>query len=1153
VCEEAQEEAQGQKVQRQAEGKVMRIPICLKLATVAVVCCTTGLLNVSLASAAESTAQWTISSVSRPTNFKPGGDKEGDEYVVLVTNTGGSANTEVVGEGGNARTVNIPVTITDELPEGLSLAGGVSAEDELGADNNSRGANFSQNCGVGGEGNFSCTYDGVVPAGDTLIVDIPVKVAASIPDSCHETQLAASALSCVQNVVRVSGGGAPAPATMQTPTMISNVPAGFGLSPGGASTALSSVQAGAHPDITTSVAFNTENLEGQTAGNLKNTITDEPPGFALDLLDTPSCLPAVFLEGKCPVATQVGVTTITVLPVGAQLDPVYNLSPEPGEVGKLGFSVIGFFFYEGDISVRPPGEEGEYGGKVTFYNNTAGIDDIDNVSLTVWGVPSAPIHDPLRCTPGYGGCSWGASSNASPVPFFSNPTSCTGKPLVATFGVTSWQEPERVVGMEGSGPAPMEIGPMLGCDRLGMEPKLTAEATTDKADAASGLDLNVNIPQTYDNAEGLATAALEKQVVTLPEGMTVNPSSGAGLAACTPQQYAQEGEQYVEGQGCPKESKLGEIEITTPLLAEHAKGSVFLAQPAPFGEAGHNPFNSLLALYIVARIPNRGVLVKAPGEVEANPVTGQLVTTFDTSNAAEPGGGLPPLPFSLFTFKFNQGAGAPLVTPNSCGLYTVTSELTPYSDPEGLPLTPPLAPFPISSSFNGGPCPSGGVPPFNPRVVSGTENNVAGSYSPFYLRIVREDGEQELTKFTSVFPPGLTGNLSGVEKCPEANIEAARHKTGAEELEHPSCPAGSEIGHTLVGAGVGSQLAEAPGKIYLAGEYHGSALSVVSITAAKVGPFDLGTVVVRFALSINPITAQVEINGANSDPIPHIIKGIVVHVRDIRAYINRSKFILNPTTCDPSSISETITGAGANPAIPADQMTVGASAPFQAADCANLKFQPTFKVSTSGKTSRTQGASLSVKLTYPANAVGSQANIKSVKVDLPKQLPSRLTTLQKACLATTFEANPASCPADSRVGQAKAITPILPVPLEGPAYFVSYGGAKFPELVIVLQGYGFTIDLHGETFINKAGITSSTFHTIPDEPVGSFELTLPEGPYSALAANGDFCTSKLTMPTAFTAQNGDTIHQSTPISVTNCPKHKTKKAKRKTAKHKKKK
>ena len=361
--------------------------------------------------------------------------------------------------------------------------------------------------------------------------------------------------------------------------------------------------------------------------------------------------------------------------------------------------------------------------------------------------------------------------------------------------------------------------------------------------------------------------------------------------------------------------------------------------------------------------------------------------------------------------------------------------------------------------------------------------------------------------------------------------------TGTEELEHPSCPAASEIGHTLVGAGVGGVLAYTPGKVYLAGPYHGAPLSVVSITSATVGPFDLGTVVIRFALRINPTTAQVEISSAGSDPIPHIIRGIVVHVRDIRVYVNRPNFIINPTSCNQMSIAATITGAGADPTNPADGVPVAVSEHFQAADCANLAFKPSFKVSTSGRTSRKEGASLTAKLTYPSTPLGTEANIAKVAVDLPKQLPSRLKTLQKACPAATFEANPANCPATSVVGRAKAITPILPVPLTGPAYFVSHGGEAFPSLIVVLQGYGITVDLVGTTFINKHGITSSTFNTVPDVPVGSFELTLPEGPYSALASPGNLCAAKkLEMPTAFLAQNGAVIHETTAIKVTGCPK-----------------
>jgi hypothetical protein len=401
--------------------------------------------------------------------------------------------------------------------------------------------------------------------------------------------------------------------------------------------------------------------------------------------------------------------------------------------------------------------------------------------------------------------------------------------------------------------------------------------------------------------------------------------------------------------------------------------------------------------------------------------------------------------------------------------------------------------------------------------------------------LTRTDAEQEISGFSTNLPSGLTGDLSGVPFCSEAAIERARSKTGVQEEAEPSCPASSQIGHTLVGTGVGAVLAYVPGKIYLAGPFHGAPFSIVSITSAVVGPFDLGTVVLRFGLTIDPYTARVSVTPTSSEPIPTILKGIVTHVRDIRVYIDRNKFTLNPTSCNPLSIASTLASS-------LGQIKTVTS-PFQASNCQALAFKPVFKVSTSGKTSRVKGASLKVKLSYPT---GAQANISKVKVDLPKQLPSRLTTLQKACTAAQFNANPAGCPAASVVGHAKAITPLIPVPLEGPAYFVSHGGEQFPDLIMVLQGYGVTIDLVGSTFINKAGITSSTFKTVPDQPVGSFELTLPQGKFSALAANGNLCKAKLVMPTEFAAQNGAVVHQATKMTVTGCPK--AKKAKHKKAK-----
>jgi hypothetical protein len=1046
-----------------------------------------GLFSAS-ASAFESGPQWTVTSVSEPTNFFPGGE---DAYRVAVTNTGGASS-----DGS-------PITITDELPAGLSrAAAGASGVDQLAVadSSDSPGAKFT--CVLS-----SCTYTGAVVPDDTLILTFPVDVSAS-------------AASSVTNVVRVTGGGAP-DAAMATPTTISEAPASFGISPGGATTALSSTQAGAHPDITTSIAFNTVNRQGSLPGDPKDLTDDLPPGFAGDLVDTPSCSAAKFDQSECPVGTQIGVTFVTVvdftrIPVTITA-AVYNLSPNPGEVAKFGFSLgAGDFDIQGNVTVR----SGDYGLRVAFHNTDESPAELDNVSLTVWGVPADPSHDPWRLKHEaftHSETHFGTPSEQSPAPYFTNPTSCE-EPLEARFTVASWQGQEVQTGMP--------FGSIVGCDRLGMEPSLTAEVTSDSPYVPSGFDLATKIPQTYETPGGLATSTLKREVVTLPEGMTLNPSSGAGLQGCSETQYAEEGVQYVQGKGCPNGSKLATVRIVTPSLKEEAVGSVFLATSAPNGEAGRNPFNSLLALYLVARIPDRGVLIKAPGEVSLNQQTGQITTTFDD---------LPPLPFSLATFQFNQGANAPLVTPSTCGSYTVTAALTPYSNPEGVPLQPPIPPFAIFAN-----CPLGGVPPFSPQLRAGTENPNAAAYAPLELRIARNDGEQEITGFASQLPPGLTGNLSGIPFCSEADVALARNRTGAEEEASPSCPAASEIGRSEAGAGVGTLLVQAPGRLYLGGPFEGAPFSVVSITSAHVGPFDLGTVVVHLPLQINPLTAQVSIPAGPADQIPHIIKGVVIHLREIRVFVDRRDFMLNPTNCDPLSFGATVIGSGASFASSADDVPAQTYAPFRVTACQALKFAPKFKVSTSGRTSRAKGASLSVKLIYPTGSLGKDANIKRVKVDLPKQLPSRLTTLQKACRAAQFKSNPAGCPAASLIGHAKAITPILPVPLEGPAYFVSNGGEAFPNLIMVLQGYGVTIDLVGDTFISKAGITSSTFKAVPDQPVTSFELTLPQGKFSALAATGNLCAATLKMPTAFTAQNGMVIHQSTQITVTGCPKHKTK-------------
>jgi hypothetical protein len=913
----------------------------------------------------------------------------------------------------------------------------------------------------------------------------------------------------------------------------------FEIVPGSFHFTPSNDRAGAHADWVTSFDFAHE-AGGATYNDARDIIVNVPTGFVASNTAVPTCTEAQLLAQApvdnpsgllpdCPVASQLGTLSLEISPSNGTPDqlsvPVYNMEVTSyGVIAELGYKTIAFTGLL-QVQVRPQGL-----GLTGTTPDIPPVGEVHNIVFTIWGVPAAHEHDALR------GAICGANGERPAIcrnelgdgpqeahvpekPFLSNPTSCG--PFEASMTADSWEEPLIEAPQDWTS-ATAEVGPITECNRIPFEPSIEAQPSTRSAESPTGLEVSLVVPQQWENPLTLSTANLKDAKVTLPEGMTANPSLAAGLGACTPAQYAAEMSGSLPGEGCPAESKIGSIVIETPLLAETIPGAIYIAKPYD------NPFDSLLALYVVAKDPARGIIVKVAGKIEPNPVTGQLVTTFDDN---------PQQPFSKFTLKFRPGATAPLISPPTCGSYSAQAALTPWSAPEE-PRFLSSQPFAITQGVHEGPCPSGGVPPFKPQVISGTQNNAGGSYSPFYLRILREDGEQELTRFSTTLPPGLTGNLSGIPFCPDASIEAAKGVSGAEEEANPSCPQASEIGHTIVSAGVGSVLAQTPGKVYLAGPYHGVPLSIVSITSAKVGPFDLGTVVIRFALNINPTTAQVEVSANGSDPIPHIIKGIVVHVRDIRVYMDRPNFIINPTNCSPLSITDRIDGAGADFTNPADQVPVSVGTPFEAADCSSLGFKPSFKVSTNGKTSKANGASLSVKLTYPNAPQGTQANITRVKVDLPKQLPSRLTTLQKACTAAQFETNPAGCPAASFIGHARAITPILPVPLEGPAIFVSHGGEAFPSLEVVLQGYGVTIDLVGSTFISKAGITSSTFKTVPDQPVTSFELTLPQGPYSALAANGNLCSSKLAMPTEFLAQNGAKINQSTPIGVTGCPKAK---------------
>ncbi len=766
-------------------------------------------------------------------------------------------------------------------------------------------------------------------------------------------------------------------------------------------------------------------------------------------------------------------------------------------------------------------------------------------------------------------------TSGSGTAFLTMPTGCHG-PLSSTIEAESWEEPgkwaKKSTITHNVAGSPVSL---TGCSKLKFPAEISVAPDSSNASTSSGLAVNVHVPQTAVlNPSGLAESALRDTTVALPEGVAINPAGGDGLEACTSNASAlpegalgSPGDQigykgleelnaeYEPGvkwntftpelasplesgsNFCPNGSKIGTVKIKTPLLEHELEGSVYLATQ------DSNPFESLIAMYIVIEDPYSGSLIKLAGEVTLNPDTGQIVTTFKNT---------PDLPFENLELHFFGGERAPLSTPTRCGTYTATAVFTPW-DGNG-PVTAESS-FNIEHGPHGSPCP-GATLPFNPTVNAGATNIQAGAFSPLTVTVNRKDGEQNLKSLEGKLPPGLSGVLSGIELCPEP------------QANEGLCGENSKVGEATIGVGIGNDpFTVTGGRFYLTGPYNGHGSCTVGEAGcapfgltfevpAKAGPFDLANttnnhppcdcVVVRGKIELNPQTAAITITSnppGSPDSIPTSIEGIPLEIQHVNATTTRGNFQFNPTNCSKMSLTGTV------------QLNEGGtstiSTPFQVTNCAALKFEPKFTVSTSAKTSRTGGASLTAKLAYPNVPQGTDADIAKVKVELPKQLPSRLTTLQKACTAVQFEANPAACPTASKIGYAVVHTPLIPVPLQGPAIFVSHGGEAFPSLTLVLQGYGITIDLVGTTDI-KSGVTSTTFKTVPDQPFSSFELTLPEGPYSALTAPGNLCTAKnLTMPTEFLAQNGAELKQSTKITVTGCPKiKKVKKATHRKKKHK---
>ncbi|MGN6373595.1 MAG: hypothetical protein ACTHM1_11515 [Solirubrobacteraceae bacterium] len=927
-------------------------------------------------------------------------------------------------------------------------------------------------------------------------------------------------------------------------------------------------QAGGHPDsLTTVIEFETENVNtGEAVEPQRKVPTRDPKDILVDLpaglLGNPTATPRCRLVqvvnrstlGKCPASTQVGIAVFH-LNHGEGLEgPIVNVTPEAGQSAEFGFET------NHELTFLATGHVVHNGAGYGLSVDTNGIPmtELTGVETTFWGTPADPSHDPergllcfrinppsepWRCNVGETQTG-GEPSTIPPVPFLTMPADCAADSETATVHADSWQEP----GQFESATVTTSLPGPTGCDLLQFEPEINVKPDTFLADEPVGLGVDLTVPQVEKQGVS-ATPELRDATVTLPLGMSVSPGIVDGIRACeatgpegidiptgtnaigeplNPGEVGEGEERGVNGEPvlapghCPDASKVGTAEATSPLLPEPVKGSVFLARPG-CGGAGQSPCTeqdvsdgNLYKLYLElggrGALANSGVNVKVRLNTHVDPATGQL-TAVATENAE--------LPFSELKIHLNGGPRAALDNPASCGPATTTAHFTSWSasgvTPEGV-FMPGVPDVTSSPFFNVEGCATSA--PLHPTFLAGTVSPDAAQFSAFTLNIGRQDREQYVKGVQVHTPPGLLGMLSHVPLCRETEANAG------------SCPEASKIGTTRVASGAGSHPFEVEGDMYLTGPHDGSPFGLSVVTNVVAGPFNLGKVVVRGRIDVDRHDSSLTVTTDESGPyaLPQIVFGVPLRLQRISVNVDRSGFMFNPTNCKTQQITASISGTqGAVSTV---------SSPFTAARCRILQFKPKFSVSTNGHTSRKLGASLDAKLSYPKGAMGSDANIARVKVSLPKQLPSYLPTLQKACIASTFESNPAACPAASVVGVAQSTTPVLPVKLEGPVYFVSHGGEEFPSLIVVLQGDGVRVDLTGSTFIKK-GITTSTFKTVPDVPVNSFELSLPQGGNHALAANANLCKAarKLVMPTEFVAQNGTVIRHKTVIRVGGCGKH----------------
>lgn len=869
-------------------------------------------------------------------------------------------------------------------------------------------------------------------------------------------------------------------------------------------------QAAGHPDFgITDFEMNYKEVSPsakQPEGHVKDVRVDLPQGVSVNPEATEQCGEAQLDESKCPPESEVGedeatgtvnvvetIAPILRVPIGAltvtEKFPVYNMTRKYGEPARFGvevksttLSLLGIhaiLYLEGGLSWyhEPPaaGEEssGVPTGDYHEYFKIEGIPtspELVESKLIFWGIPQEHTHV--------------GTSKA----FITLPSTCTERPITYLH-VDSYENPGHFLAYENQTPVTA-----TGCAALAFNPSISQKPETTKSDAPDGTEVVLHVPQGTSEPEKVNSPDLQTARVTLPEGMTLNPSAANGLEACTNEEIGLGTDDPI---GCPSKSTIGTVTVEAPGIPNGSlAGNVYVGAPESQEPSSGREYR----IFIAAEAPQYGVGIRLEGKVSANPTTGRLTATVS---------GAPQVPFENFRLKFDGTATTPLANPLVCGAATTNTSLAPYS---ANPAAEPLASFPIDFNGQGGACPA--PLPFSLAQSATSKPTTGGASTSFTLGLARAEGQQYLSRLVTTLPPGLLGKIPAIALCGEPQASLG------------TCSAASAIGTATVTLGSGESPLALSGTVHLTGPYAGApyGLSVV-VPAEKVGPFDFGTIVTRATIAVNPFTAQIAV----SSQLPTIVGGVPLRLRTLTVSVNRAGFMINPTNCGALDTTTSLASTfGAPQQIPT---------PFQATGCGSLPFKPKLTASSNAKTSRANGAALNVKVSYPA---GTRANISSVLLTIPKILPVRQSALNNACREAVFDASPSACPSSTHVGEATVRTPVLPGKLSGYALFVSHGAAAFPDLDLVLSGDGVTVILVGNTHISSKGVTTSDFASLPDVPISSFEARLPTGKNAALAAKGNLCGGTLAMPTTIAAHNGKVVKQNTRIVVAGCPRKRRK-------------